>query len=259
LELFGVVGFACMSAPTFGAALERIARYRRVTSADHTEVHKGPDGTRLVLRQVAADRPYALQILDAHLAFIVAFGRYLTGCPIVPERVALRAPQPPHHARYAEILGCRPEFDAPDNEMSFGISAVDLPLVSANTELFAIFGEKADDLLPGESLTVSARTQVVLRRLLRGDSPHVAQVARALATSTRSLQRALREEGTSFQQLLDETRLDLARIHLRNPALDAAEVSYLLGFTTPSSFYRAFKRWTGQTPEAYKHAGPTPQ
>jgi AraC-like DNA-binding protein len=127
-----------------------------------------------------------------------------------------------------------------------------LPLVSANAGLFALFGEKADEFLPGEGLSVSERTQAVLRRSLRGELPNIAQVARALATSGRSLQRALRGEGTSFQKLLDETRLDLARRHLKSPAVDAAEVSYLLGFTSPSSCYRAFKRWTGMTPEAYR-------
>ena len=254
-ELFGVVGFACMSAPTFGAALDRIARYRRITSSDRTEIHKGPGVARLVLYQVDGDRPYALQKLDAHFAFIVAFGRYLTGRPLVPERVALRFPPPPHQTRYAEILGCKPEFDAPDNEMVFGSAALNLPLVSANPELFAIFGEKADELLPGEGLSASERTSAVLRRSLRGELPKVAQVARELLTSERSLQRALRAEGTSFQKLLDETRLDLARKHLRNPTVNAAEVSFLLGFTNPSSFYRAFKRWTGLTPEEYRLPG----
>jgi AraC-like DNA-binding protein len=251
-ELFGVVGFACISAPTFGAALDRIARYRRITSTDRTEIHTEPGGARLVLCQVDHDKPYARQKLEAHFAFIVAFGRYLTGRALAPERVAFRFPAPPHQARYAEVLGCAPAFDASDNEMTFGRATLDLPLVSANPEIFAMFGEKADELLPDEGRSVSERVRAVLRRSLRGELPSVARVARALATSGRSLQRALRAEGTSFQNLLDETRLDLARRHLRNPAIDAAEVAYLLGFTSPSSFYRAFKRWTGLTPEAFR-------
>ena len=216
-ELFGVVGFACMSAPTFGAALERIARYRRVTSGDWAEIHKGPAGARLVLHQGDADQPFALQQLDAHFAFIIAFGRYLTGRPLVPQRVAIRFPMPPHHARYAEVFGLTPEFDAPDNEITFESTALDLPLVSANAELFAIFGEKADERLPGEGLSVAERTQAVLRRSLRGELPDVAQVARTLVMSRRTLQRTLREEGTSFLKLLDATRLDLASKYPQKP------------------------------------------
>lgn len=251
-ELFGVVGFACMSAPTFGRALDRIARYRRITSTDWTDIHQEPGGARLVFHQVDADQPYALQLLDAHLAFIVAFGRRLTGRPLAPQRVRIRFPRPHYHARYNEFLGCTPQFDAPDNELTFENATLELPLVSANSEFFAMFGEKAEELLPGTQLAVSERAKAVVRHSLRGELPSVEHVARSLAMSGRTLQRALRDERTSFQKLLDETRLDLARRFLQDPAVSTAEVAYVLGFTNPSSFYRAFKRWTGLRPEAYR-------
>jgi len=254
-ELFGVVGFACMSAATFGAALARIARYRQVFSRDRMEIHEGPSIARIFLHQGDEDRPYAPQKLDADLAFLVAFGRYLTGRPLAPQRVAIRFPSPPHHDRYEAILGCPVAFEEPVNEIAFRSEELNLPLVSANAELFAMFGEKADELLPGaDEESLVDRTRAALRRLLRGELPGVAEVARALATSERSLQRRLQQSGTSFQQILDEVRLELAQRHLRNRRVEVMEVSYLLGFSHPNSFYRAFKRWTGVTPEEYRRA-----
>ncbi len=74
-------------------------------------------------------------------------------------------------------------------------------------------------------------------------------MARRLAVSTRPLQRRLNEEGTSFQAVLNATRESLARHYLVNGGLAAGEIAFLLGYEEPSSFYRAFHNWTGQTPE----------
>ena len=75
-------------------------------------------------------------------------------------------------------------------------------------------------------------------------------VARRLAVSTRTLQRRLSEEGTSFQQELNGLRADLARHYLTNSRYSSAEISFLLGYSDPNSFIRAFHAWTGQTPES---------
>ena len=87
-----------------------------------------------------------------------------------------------------------------------------------------------------------------------GAVPPLREVARALAMSDRNLQRALRDDGTSFQKVLDEVRRDLAISHLANPATSAGQVGFLLGFSEPSAFHRAFRRWTGKTPSAYRVA-----
>lgn len=75
-----------------------------------------------------------------------------------------------------------------------------------------------------------------------------------LGLSTRTLQRRLKEEGTSFQRTLDEVRTELARHYLKNSSMSGAEISFLLGFEDPNSFFRAFQRWTGKTP---REAQPT--
>ena len=80
------------------------------------------------------------------------------------------------------------------------------------------------------------------------------QIAEALHVSNRTLQRKLREEGTSFMDLLQDTRLQLARKYLKHPGRSVVETASLLGFSEPSTFSRAFKRWTGSAPNEYKES-----
>lgn len=88
-----------------------------------------------------------------------------------------------------------------------------------------------------------------IKRSLTGEVPTVEAIAHSLATSVRHLQRSLRAEGTSYQQLLEDTRKELALCYLKQPKHSIHDVAFLLGFSEPSAFHRAFKRWTGQTQE----------
>jgi AraC-like DNA-binding protein len=87
---------------------------------------------------------------------------------------------------------------------------------------------------------------------LKGELPSIDAIAHILAMSVRQLQRELQAEGTSFQKLLDETRKQLALRYLKHPHTPIHDVAFMLGFSEPSAFHRAFKRWTGQTPRTYR-------
>ena len=94
----------------------------------------------------------------------------------------------------------------------------------------------------------------VLSQKLKGRAPALHEVARELSMSSRNLQRTLHDAGTSYQSLLDSTRRDLAIRHLANPATSAGQVGFLLGFSEPSAFHCAFRRWTGKPPSAFRPA-----
>ena len=96
--------------------------------------------------------------------------------------------------------------------------------------------------------------QAIETQLPQGD-PDPAAIAKRVGMSLRNLQRKLAEEGTSFQALLDETRAGMARGYLDEARYSVSEITYLLGFSGVSNFSRAFKRWTGQSPSAYRHTG----
>ena len=101
---------------------------------------------------------------------------------------------------------------------------------------------------------MSARVRSVLPEMLPAGEASVQAAASRLRLSIRSLQRALKAEGTRFQDLLDATREDLARRYLSDTDLNVEEISYLLAYRDPNSFYRAFHIWTGQTPMSVRNA-----
>jgi AraC-like DNA-binding protein len=98
------------------------------------------------------------------------------------------------------------------------------------------------------------RVRAVLAKLIADGRCSVEDVAKELAVSPRTLQRRLEQEGTTFGGVCDEARRAAALEHLRNPRVAIKEAAFLLGFSEPSTFYRAFRRWTGDTPANYRRA-----
>jgi AraC-like DNA-binding protein len=100
------------------------------------------------------------------------------------------------------------------------------------------------------------RVEQVLNARLREGAPDSTSVAHSLGVSRQTLFRRLKAEGTSFALVLDELRWRLAQLHLRDGQRAVVETAFLLGFTEAASFTRAFKRWTGSTPQAFVRARP---
>jgi AraC-like DNA-binding protein len=95
--------------------------------------------------------------------------------------------------------------------------------------------------------------RALARRIAGGDT-RIGSVARELATSARTLQRRLAEQGSSYQSLVELARCEAAEQYLSDQSLSIAEISYLLGYSEPSALHRAFKRWKGTTPQAFRDA-----
>lgn len=254
-ELWGVVGLAAMSSASFGAALARVARYKRLMSSDELLIDDRGDEVAVCFRLGNAAAPYARQQLDSELAFLVSLGRRLSGAPLQPLRIAIELSRPSYHERYRALFACPLAFEQPATELVFRARDLARPLLSADAELAEEFSARAARLMPAEcTLAVAEQVRLALRGALRGEVPSLAEIARRMHLSERTLQRQLRGNGTSFTRLVDEVRQELARRYLGGDELHAAEVSYLLGFAHPNSFFRAFKRWTGLTPEEYRES-----
>jgi len=167
---------------------------------------------------------------------------------IAPVVVEYNFPAPANAQAYEETFGCPVKFDMPQNVMEF--SDTDLVMaLPANPPLAEGSGERVlATLARAEPPTFSAKVQALLASLLPKGPPHRDDVAAQLMMSERTLQRRLAEEGTSFTILVDDTRRELARQSLSCGELSLKMLSFQLGFSEPSAFYRACKRWFGMAP-----------
>ena len=130
------------------------------------------------------------------------------------------------------------------------------PFLTANEQMWTFFEPELRRRLSelDEAATMSDRVSSVLLEMLPGGHSSIQEVSRQLRVSTRTLQRRLKGEGTNFQHILNQNRERLARHYLKNSSMSGAEISFLLGFDEPNSFFRAFQHWTGQTPERVRAA-----
>jgi AraC-like DNA-binding protein len=150
-------------------------------------------------------------------------------------------------------LPCPLQFASASSSLLFQRRYLDMPLLQDERTLKHFLERSPADLLarPDEGDSLSSR----LRRLLSRDTEHwpdLESVAQQLHVSPQTLRRHLREEGASFQGLKDQLRRDIAIYHLGRADLSLQQIAEQLGFSEPSAFHRAFKKWTGLTPGAYR-------
>jgi len=256
-----ILGYVVLSCRTVGEVLERVAKYMRILN-DGMRIELVREGRLAYCRCIFIETMdnYLLrdgqQAVDATWAGLARELRRLTLKPLAPAEVLLRRPAPgaKEASEYVRVLGASVKFGAREDRFIVPVSHLDEPLRSANPSLLQAFEQHADGVLarldpPGSK---SQEVASVLAQRLKGAIPPLKEIARELSMSDRNLQRALRSDGTTYQKLLDQVRRDLAISHLRDGATSASQVGFLLGFSEPSAFHRAFRRWTGQAPSAYR-------
>lgn len=251
---YDILEYAATSCTTAREAIEVINRYIPLISdvADYyQEVKEGKLyawlRTRIRLSRASADFQSA--------AFFRVVSLWLG--PDLPADVEVwfEYPAPADLSAYRRIYGDRVIlFNAPGDGFVFDASLLDMKLRSADPKLHSVLRRHADQLLnelpSSDSLADRVRRLVV--KQLAGRDLNVDRIAEQLHVSRRTLHRRLREEGTTFKQLADEVRRDLALRYLEKGGLSMGEISFLLGFSEVAAFYRAFNRWQGRTPLQYQ-------
>jgi len=194
------------------------------------------------------------QLSEETLAGWVSFGRWISGLDIAPTEVRFQHSAPADTSEHARIFRCPVQFDQPDNALVFPRRLLAAPLSQADAQVRGMLDAYADRLLAelNQGHGVLDRARLELARQLPEQGPDLEAIAAALALTPRTLQRRLREGGLSFSQLVDETRQQLALHYLRDPALELAEIAFLVGFSEAGSLARAFRRWTGTSPGEYR-------
>jgi AraC-like DNA-binding protein len=253
---FGALEYAAASAQTVRGALEVIVRYPRLVN-DALSVSLEVDDRQAFLRlNSAIVLPRSSSDFQA-AAFYVAMKLRPPIGPAPQIETWFTHARPEDTSEYDKTFpGETVRFGMAANGFMLDVATLDLPLQSADPKLHALIRRHAEILLAelprAQSFTENVR--VLLSRELAGGDPGVAHVATLLHMSTRTLGRRLADEGTTFTELVEDLRRRLALQYVGGRDLDISEVAFLLGFADSSSFYRAFKRWTGQTPLAYRRS-----
>ncbi len=252
--LFGVVGYAMMSSPDLRGLLERVARYFRIISdATTVSVAADQEGYRLRFGLLGGGTEMPWQRRAFGLLSVLSFVRWIMMCDLRPLAVELTTTAHDEAQPYQEAFECPLRFGAAVNALLFSHSDAGRPLPTAQPHLARVHERIAGEYLArlDHSRTNARVRAAILERIAHGE-PRRAAVARVLGMSERTVQRRLEEDGTSFRQILDDTRKELAQKYFEHGSVSLADTAYLLGFNDQSSFFRATKRWFGTTPQQYR-------
>ena len=251
---FDVVAYAMASSPDLRTGLVSLSRYMAVISdaATFELLPQGQDGW-LVLGGSGFTLPVPRQRYAYGQLSLLTICQWVTRRPVQPLAVEFRFARPPEAARYQEVFQCPLRFDQPENRLLLSAADLAAPIPSRNASMLALHQHVLDDRLAalGNASFAYRVSEEIVRRLHRGE-PRREEIAASLALADRTLQRRLHEESTSFAQLLDDARRELARKYLSEERYTLAQVADLLGFVDPSNFFRACKRWFGEPPGQYR-------
>lgn len=233
----------------FSDALQRLARYKQLTCPEEIRVFRKTKEACVEFFFPEATESQPDIMVDLGLSWILNVARQGSDGGITPLRLDVTRPVK-HRALLESHFGCPVRFKADRNALVFRASDLDLPFVTHNEELVTIIGTHLDAELQARHSDGDLGEQVkdALKRSMAGKRPTLQDVARELSLSTRTLQRRLTEAGVRFQQLVEETRRELARHYLKQPSVELPEVAFLLGFEDANSFFRAFQTWEGTSP-----------
>ncbi|WP_339844427.1 AraC family transcriptional regulator ligand-binding domain-containing protein [uncultured Halopseudomonas sp.] len=251
----GVLGYLILSSSTLGEAMQAYSRYERLFyGADLASVEVESSNVRLCWPASASTGKLADTVA---IAALVAFQRRLLGNLFVLESVSFAfAPpdQPQERQAYDAFFACEVHFSAAETAVVLPLESLARPLPGSDPDLRALLDGQAQALLRAAPDTgeIDRAVQQALIRCLPEGRVTLARIAVQLHLSVRSLQRRLAEREICWRQLLDQTREQLASEYLADASLSATDIAFLLGFSEQSAFNRAFRRWTGSSPERYR-------
>lgn len=250
----GIWGFAVISSPTIGAALDVATRFFELSfSYAQVRMERGPGGVTLALDDHDTPEEVRSFLAERDVAGVGTIQRDLIGDTLRPERFTLRLPRPAYADRFVEVVGSMPEFDADLTSITVSAELLNLPLPQANPHTAALCERQCAELMQRRLARRGIAGEV--RDLLSRRSTVTDQddVARELNVSVRTLRRQLAEEGTSYRELSAEVGRLLAE-ELLAAGFSVEEVAHRLGYSGASAFTHAFRRWHGTTPGQYARA-----
>jgi AraC-like DNA-binding protein len=252
-ERFSPVGLAALSSENFGSAIDQMARYKQLTCPEEILQEKEGDEWSIQFRWLLADEVEPPVLIECCFAWVLSTARHGTGTCLSPQRVEFV--QTRAHVKAIERhFGCSVAGGALRNAIVFRAADANRPFVTRNAELLGMLAPQFEEELKRENgdENFAERVRIAIQQKLTGRRPTIEDIADTLHVSSRTLQRRLQEESSSFQRVLDEARHQLARHYLNNSVLELNEAAYLLGYEDGNSFVRAFRTWEGIPPARWR-------
>ena len=252
---FAMMGHACISCPNLRRALLRSGRFIAMVSDDlHIKLVEDGEEARLLIHH-RNDKQLPNQIFVESLAVIwLRFFSWLIDRTILLERVHLAFPPPDYNEDYSDMFPCRHYFHQRETCLVFSTRYLQMPLVRDEQQLGEFLSRAPECFLTQykSDHSFTGRIRRMLQQQNGIENLSLDDVAARLYTSPQTLRRRLKEEGNSWQDIKDSVRRDMAVYQLKQQETAVAEIAERLGFSEPSAFNRAFKKWTGLAPGAYR-------
>lgn len=257
IPFLGLTGFLAMTAKDIEAACKVIAHYERLSSTNcrgqssfYIEQGKGVAS----FYSISPYNEYNLFVVDSVLSSQHKIIEWLCGQSGAVERVEVEFEKPDYFEAYEANFQCPVLFGQARNALIIKSSALSWPLLQHDRNAFlnlqGICEERLAQATKDRSLSEKVMDEI--SPLLEGQTPSIEQVADSIGMPPWTLRRKLHDHGTSFQVLLNDTRKSLAESYMKDTDLAIGEIAYLLGFSSPTAFQRAFKRWTELSPGIFR-------
>lgn len=252
-RMLGSIGFLMSTAPTLEQAYQTLIDYLPLLFEGAVlQMEQTVDSTVITL-ELNDNDPHAVEYF---LACLINWPRWLIGRQVPALAVQLTLPEPANIQPYQQFFAAEVEFGAARNQLLLSNDYLQLACVDANSEMHHLHREFADSLLSKASLqnALTAQTRNLIRQQLAegGGCVRREQIAESVGLSLRTLQRKLGQQGSSFQEIYDQTRREVCLQLIQRGQLSFGEVSFQLGFSNQSAFQKAFKRWMGMAPSEYR-------
>jgi AraC-like DNA-binding protein len=251
---WSILGYMMMNCKNVGEAFEKSVRYARIIgNLIEVKMERQPRQSKLIFFSAPHAPEMSRHCFDTSFSTTICMMRNFTGLDLHPLKVTFTYAEPESRTEYERIFQCPIRFGQRENSITVDTDIFDTPILMANPRLLEHFEKYAQDFLAEfdrRNEYTRAVTRIIIAQL-DDEVLSIEKVAREMSIGVRTLQKRLEEEGVVFSDLLREVRHRLAKKYLREN-YSVEQITYLLGFSEPSAFRRAFKKWSGVTPREYR-------
>ena len=252
---FYVLGHAWLASESLLGALQRLCRYMHVVTTVKGKLEITKTGDKYALIQTYPDNaviPHKIAN-DAGIVALVRLLDLVTQQPVRPLTVSLPLPIDSEATRYEELFQCLVKLGSENETWIVAAHDLEQPLVCSIPDVAAATDRIAERYIQSlERDTIATAVSTMLIQTLPSGRSDQDTIARRLYRSRSTLQRQLSAEGTSYREILEATRRELAERYLKEGEYSQAQIAFMVGFADQSNFARAFKRWTGLSPGEYQ-------